>query len=324
MALPWFFLQRTPLRFRPSPPSAIVDSMTLALAAWAACAAPSKNACPPSCAQNELVELFDRYCSDKGTFWQSKHHYGSAYHSLFGSLRESVRSILEVGIGEDTAPSVAAWLEYFPHAHIYPVDIKTTKEVADRARPGGSTDRLVQHQAKFGCEVPRLQPAYLPTRLHTHAHNIDSHICLLNRTPVCTTSAPPSSLAQYEKSMWSDPRVHLTLDTDASNPEQLGRVTIPPKLDIIIDDGSHRFLDQEATLLVLWCAAFRGNFRPHRVRTAHRPTEQRTAHRHSGHSTGISRTSCVHMSTYCRPRPRLRDGGFYIVEDMLVSMGGCG
>lgn len=114
---------------------------------------PPRSACPPSCATNELLVLLDTYCSDKGTFWQSKHHYGTAYHSIFGSIRESVTSILEVGIGEDTAPSVATWIKYFPNAHVYPVDIKTKHEVANRAKPGGLTERLVQHQAKFGCEV---------------------------------------------------------------------------------------------------------------------------------------------------------------------------
>ena len=69
--------------------------------------------------------------------------------------------------------------------------------------------------------------------------------------------------------MWRDPRVHLTLETDASNREQLERVQVPEELDIIIDDGSHKFKDQEATLHTLW--------------------------------------------------PRLKPGGFYIVEDMLVG-----
>eukprot|EP00966_Prymnesium_polylepis_P288187 6656291-Prymnesium_polylepis.1 len=143
---------------------------------------PTERACPPSCATNDLLSLLDTYCSDKGTFWQSKHHYGTAYHSIFGSIRESVTTLLEVGIGEDTAPSVATWSTYFPNAHIYPVDIKTRREVADRAKPGGATDHLVKHQAQFGCE--------------------------------------------YNYSMWANPRVHLTLETDASVPEQLKRVQV--------------------------------------------------------------------------------------------------
>ena len=168
--------------------------------------------CPPSCHNNELGELLDRFCSDKGTFWQSKHHYHTAYHSVFGSIRKGVRSILEVGIGEDTAPSVAAWTEYFPNAHIFPVDIKSRQGFDDRAKPGGATAGVAKHQAKFGCVS--------------------------------------------NASMWKHPRVHLTLDTDASEPAQLQRIpNLPELLDIIIDDGSHRFHDQETMLLTLAAAA---------------------------------------------------------------------
>ncbi|EOD13522.1 hypothetical protein EMIHUDRAFT_451970 [Emiliania huxleyi CCMP1516] len=208
--------------------------LTLALAGLSH-GRPSDAACPPSCPVNELSKLYDQYCSDKGTFWQSKHHYASAYHQIFGSIRNVVTSILEIGIGEDTAPSVASWLIYFPKAHIYPIDIKTTEEVAKRAVPGGATDRVVAHQAKFGCEYNRpLLSLSLPRR----------------------PSPPPA-------------QVHLTLNTDASDPAQLSRVRLPPQLDIILDDGSHRFLDQEKTLHVLW--------------------------------------------------PRLRPGGFYIIEDILIG-----
>ena len=241
---------------------------------------PGEAACTqgPSCANNPMTELLDKYCSDKGTFWQSKHHYPTAYHSIFGSLRGSITSILEVGIGEDTSPSAATWIEYFPRAQIYLIDIKTTKEVTERAKPGGHTDGVAKHQALFGCE--------------------------------------------YNRSMWSNPRVHLFLDTDASKPEQLEKLggapgadlcgehkhclrtacalpahclrtacalpvhcmpvacslpphcprtadKLPKSLDIVIDDGSHKYLDQDETLHTLW--------------------------------------------------PRLREGGFYIVEDVVVG-----
>lgn len=188
-------------------------------------ARPAAAACPPSCANNDLLQLLDQYCSDKGTFWQSKHHYGTAYHSLFGSIRHAVKSLLEIGIGEDTAPSVQTWATYFPNADIFPVDIKTRREVSERARPGGATDRLIKHQAQFGCE--------------------------------------------YNRSMWDNPRVHLSLEIDASDPEQLKKVPLPAELDIILDDGSHKYLDQQRTLHTLWS--------------------------------------------------RLRPGGFYIIEDMLVG-----
>lgn len=177
-------------------------------------------------ATNELAALFDRFCSDKGTFWQSRHHYANAYHSVLGPMRDRLRSFVEIGIGEDTAPSVAAWLRYFPHAHIYPIDIKDPEGFAKRARPFGQTERLVRHQAQFGCE--------------------------------------------YHREMWQDPRVHLSLGVDASDPAQLKRlVDLPGEVDVVLDDGSHLFRDQEATLQTLW--------------------------------------------------PRLRLGGVYIIEDLLVG-----
>ena len=169
-----------------------------------------------SCPRNDLAALFDTYCSDKGTKWQSRHHYSSAYDSLFRNQRDEVKSFLEIGIGEDTAPSLAAWRLYFPNADLHAIDIKTKKEFDERARPGGATERLI-----------------------------------LRQKPWCT----------YER-IWDDPRVHLHLDTDASDPEQLRRLrstsskqakaAIPSRFDIIIDDGSHRFPDQEKTLLELW------------------------------------------------------------------------
>ena len=175
---------------------------------------------------NPLSRLLDRFCSDKGTFWQSRHHYANAYHAVLAPLRHRVSAMIEIGIGEDTAPSVAAWLRYFPNAHIHALDIKDEEEFHARAAPGGATERLVRHQAQFGCA--------------------------------------------YDASMWQDPRVHLRLGVDASNPTHLDRlVDLPTQVDLIIDDGSHRLRDQEATLLTLW--------------------------------------------------ERVRPGGFYIIEDLLVG-----
>ena len=58
----------------------------------------------------------------------------------------------------------------------------------------------------------------------------------------------------HNKSMWGNPRLHLHLDTDATKPEHVGRLSraLPEQLDVIIDDGSHKFPDQEQTLHLLW------------------------------------------------------------------------
>lgn len=178
-------------------------------------AIPSAASCPPSCANNDLMQLFDAYCSDKGSHHQSRHHYGAAYHSLFAPLRQGVRAMLEIGIGDDTAPSVASWAAYFPNANIFAVDMKEGADFKKRTRPGGPIDRWT-----------------LKTQPHCH----------------------------YNRSMWQNPRVHLFLDTNASDAAQVSALPLPAELDIIIDDASHRYMDQEATLHLLWNRLAPGGF----------------------------------------------------------------
>lgn len=128
---------------------------------------------------NELSRLFDKFCSDKGTFWQSRHHYANAYHAILHSRRQQVRTLLEIGIGEDTAPSIAAWLDYFPAAQIHAVDIKTQEEFAQRAVPGGATAKLAAHQAQFGCRYdPRM---WQNPRAHLHL-GIDASVSMMSAT----------------------------------------------------------------------------------------------------------------------------------------------
>lgn len=103
-------------------------------------------------ARNPLAELFDRYCSDKGTHWASRHHYASAYHVFLETRR--VNTMIEVGIGEDTAPSIASWAVYFPDARIFALDI-TKKEDFDTRAALGVTDRLVARQEQGGCKHNR-------------------------------------------------------------------------------------------------------------------------------------------------------------------------
>ena len=185
---------------------------------------PTRNQrCPPSCPNNELNGLLDRFCSDKGTHFMGRHHYGSAYHSIFAGMRNHVRAMLEVGIGDDTAPSVAAWSHYFPKAHIFALDTKRKRDFERRARPGRGVDKDMKRL--WWCD--------------------------------------------YNRSMWTSERLHLFLETDATKPAQIERLPLPPLFDVIIDDGSHKFPDQEATLIEMW--------------------------------------------------PRLRAGGTYIIEDLLVG-----
>ena len=230
---------------------------------------PGEAACTqgPSCANNPMTELLDKYCSDKGTFWQSKHHYPTAYHSIFGSLRGSITSILEVGIGEDTSPSAATWIEYFPRAQIYLIDIKTTKEVTERAKPGGHTDGVAKHQALFGCE--------------------------------------------YNRSMWSNPRVHLFLDTDASKPEQLEKLGGAPGADLC---GEHKHCLRTACALPVHCMPVACSLPPHCPRTADKLPKSLDIVIDDGSHKYLDQDETLHTLW-----PRLREGGFYIVEDVVVG-----
>jgi hypothetical protein len=66
-----------------------------------------------------LKELFNKYGCDKAR----KHHYHLVYGVEFDAIREEHLAILEVGVfkGESTQ----AWVDYFPNAKIYGLDVFT-------------------------------------------------------------------------------------------------------------------------------------------------------------------------------------------------------
>ena len=74
-----------------------------------------------------LNSLFNKWCSDKGTYWLSKHNYGAAYDSVLGPRRAHTLQMLELGVGDETAGSLNAWREYFPRAHLWIADIDTER-----------------------------------------------------------------------------------------------------------------------------------------------------------------------------------------------------
>ena len=225
----------------------------------------SKNQrCPPACANNELTDLLDRHCSDKGTAFMSKHHYSSAYHAIFGSIRGGVRSLLEIGIGEDQAPSVASWSSYFPHAQIYAADVKPMKRFKQRHKPGAGVDK--DNKRLWWC-----------------FHN---------------------------KSMWQNSRVHLHLDTDATNPEHVARLPLPDALDVIIDDGHTRRLE--------WAGPRMRAPPSHRIRI-HMCPSLATHRRACAFARRSSHKFPDQEATLHLLWPKLRPGGLYIVEDLLVG-----
>jgi len=64
-----------------------------------------------------LVEIFDRYGSDKGT---GQHRYDWVYEPILESLQLKPITLLEIGIFRGA--SLASWVEYLPNAMIIGVD----------------------------------------------------------------------------------------------------------------------------------------------------------------------------------------------------------
>ena len=105
-------------------------------AAWTADGYPDCSATQgPACFPNRrapnhhslLNSLFNKWCSDKGTYWLSKHNYGAAYDTVLRPIRRRARHLLELGVGDETAGSLNAWREYFPRAHLWIADIDTER-----------------------------------------------------------------------------------------------------------------------------------------------------------------------------------------------------
>jgi len=91
---------------------------------------------PVFAAGASLTKLANDFGTDKGTIILDGHAYTLVYELLFKNLRLQPINLLEVGLliggpelGNDAnrkvtdAPSIRLWHQYFPHAHIYGVDI---------------------------------------------------------------------------------------------------------------------------------------------------------------------------------------------------------
>jgi len=74
-----------------------------------------------------LLDIFNKHGCDKGTEGRIAHHYYRAYEKDFEAVRNDPIKILEVGIYKGL--SHTCWLEYFPNAEVYGIDI------FDRVKP---------------------------------------------------------------------------------------------------------------------------------------------------------------------------------------------
>jgi len=82
---------------------------------------------------NRLAQLAARYGSDKGTTYRNapSHHYARVYQSLFEARMLQPVTIMEIGLcrglfegwKQDDIPSLRMWLDFFPNATVFGVDI---------------------------------------------------------------------------------------------------------------------------------------------------------------------------------------------------------
>lgn len=73
----------------------------------------------------ELQDLMAKYGTDK----DSVHSYGNTYAALFGPIKDTTHSVLEIGVA--SGASLRVWRDYFQHAIVYGVDIDPAATVTD-------------------------------------------------------------------------------------------------------------------------------------------------------------------------------------------------
>lgn len=77
----------------------------------------------------ELCRLAFKYGTDKCK--DIKHPYTPFYFNLLNEKRESVKKVLELGIGMHDGASLRMWKEFFPNATIYGIDIVEERLIQD-------------------------------------------------------------------------------------------------------------------------------------------------------------------------------------------------
>lgn len=122
-----------------------------------------------------LRELFDKYGCDKGS---AKHKYDRCYEPYMEPYRNEPINILEIGCfkGESTE----AFLEYFPHANIYTLDIFERVKPDDISALNNDRCHWLKHDT---------MNAYLPTAMKNKWGNVEfdfiiddgAHFPLANR-----------------------------------------------------------------------------------------------------------------------------------------------
>ena len=86
--------------------------------------------------KTELCEIFFKYKSDKCP--QIFHSYSPVYHNFLKDRKETIKNVLEIGVGTneimspicgenyEVGASLKSWSEFFKHSTIYGIDINRT------------------------------------------------------------------------------------------------------------------------------------------------------------------------------------------------------
>lgn len=76
--------------------------------------------------RKNLTSLANKYQSEKGSSYGCCDCFTKYYEMFFKPIRNQVQNVLEIGLNEEgrsDCPSLHMWLDYFPNAHIYGIDI---------------------------------------------------------------------------------------------------------------------------------------------------------------------------------------------------------
>ena len=129
----------------------------------------------PSCTPNRraqhhnslLNSLFNKYCSDKGTYWLSKHNYGAAYDTVLRPPRRTRHLSLELGVGDETAASLNAWRSTSMRADFWIVGVDVALRGREAVGVGVAAEaaaRVLRRQARVARAArPRSSASTPPT-----------------------------------------------------------------------------------------------------------------------------------------------------------------
>lgn len=98
----------------------------------------------------QLTILANKYQSDKGTEYSSKHNFSDIYDDYFEPIKHKTINILEIGIHDGS--SLKMWYDYFPNASIYGLDIDNKDYLNNDRTACGILDQSNEEYLKYFVE----------------------------------------------------------------------------------------------------------------------------------------------------------------------------